>query len=211
MKKLLIGFVGPKTSGKTLAAGYLKKIGFVDINFKDNLDIELQERFEGLLLLLSKRYKKTVYNLIYKKPLVPEIRELKKSYGTDVMRRIDQGYWVNGWERHYYALYDRYNICTDDVRFQNEARMIKKHKGILIRVNRKTKGGDQHLSETEQDFIKCDYTVDNNGTKEELRKNLQTVLALYATKKRCWTVAALLKLLTGLLLLALLVYGIFLF
>ncbi len=76
MKKLLIGFVGPKTSGKTLAAGYLKKIGFVDINFKDNLDIELQERFEGLLLLLSKRYKKTVYNLIYKKPLVPEIREL---------------------------------------------------------------------------------------------------------------------------------------
>ena len=204
MKKFLIGFVGPKTSGKSLAASYLIKVGFKPLNFKDELDHELFVKFYGLLEVLSDRYKTKIADLVYKKPLKPEIRELKKCFGTNVMRRIDEDYWVNKWLM-WYRLYKYQKVVVDDVRFNNEARVINKNGGILIRIVRKQKGKkDTHQSETEQCDIKCDFTIDNNGTKEELRKNLQTVLALVNTKK-CWTRKFVIIIITGLLLLGLLV------
>ena len=115
MKKILIGFVGPKESGKSTAADYLIKVGFRPQNFKDELDHELSLKFFKLLAVLADRYKTSVSDLIYVKPLKPEIRELKKSFGTDVMRSIDKNYWVNKWLL-WYKICGRLMVVADDVR-----------------------------------------------------------------------------------------------
>lgn len=64
-----------------------------------------------------------------------------------------------------------------DVRMPNEAQAIKERGGILIRVNRKTKSFDTHISEVAlDDYEGFDYIIDNNGTIEEL---IDKVIEIY--------------------------------
>jgi hypothetical protein len=71
------------------------------------------------------------------------------------------------------------NWIISDVRFPNEVRAIRDRGGVIIRVNRNSLTGfkhDNHLqvlntlhkSETILDDCKFDYTIENNGTIEEL-------------------------------------------
>lgn len=87
--------------------------------------------------------------------------------------------------------------CITDVRFPNEKQAIEERKGIIIRVNRTlvpahecpychavTKEADylcyaaplQHPSETALDDASFNYTIDNNGTIEELIEKVKEIL-----------------------------------
>lgn len=82
------------------------------------------------------------------------------------------------------------NWIITDVRFPNEAQAIKERDGVIIRVNRgfdNLQIGDNqiriqidpttlHPSETSLDDWKFDYTIDNNGTIDELQKNVRKLL-----------------------------------
>lgn len=90
------------------------------------------------------------------------------------------------------------NFVFTDVRFPNEMKMIHQEGGILIEVQRgiqphwmsiasKANRGDmkaeqfmieQGVHESERRWIggEIDYTIDNNGTKEDLRKKVMTCL-----------------------------------
>jgi putative protein kinase ArgK-like GTPase of G3E family len=84
------------------------------------------------------------------------------------------------------------NVVIADVRFLNEAELIKRHGGIIIKIVRDNNNiyssGDKHASEQEQKRIVPDITFHNNGTKEDLKlyvENLPNLLnSLSAQKKR---------------------------
>lgn len=85
------------------------------------------------------------------------------------------------------------NWIITDLRFPNELKAIKDRQGITIRVNRSEKhkieavGGKinithdhvksyEHESETALDNAEFDYTIDNNGTIEELIEKVKEIL-----------------------------------
>ncbi len=60
-----------------------------------------------------------------------------------------------------------------DVRFLNEARLLKEAGFTLVRITRpgsSTGVSENHQSETEQDEIEVDVTIDNSGTLEDLER-----------------------------------------
>jgi hypothetical protein len=63
-----------------------------------------------------------------------------------------------------------------DVRFKNEADIIKDKGGILIRVNRSTGYTDYHPSEIAlDDYQDWDYVIHNSGTFEELVNEVKDI------------------------------------
>ena len=181
---MLIGLVGYKGSGKTTACNIIKKHldDVVQLNFKDALIEELIANFPELLLEIALIYgyiqegeelTRDVIDLMFaeKKPLV---RALMKNYGTDVRRKEDPDYWVRQWMDARKGTY----TLTDDVRFRNEAQTIKIYGGILIRLERTDlEATDQHLTETEQREIECDYTISvGKGELDKLEEELITIL-----------------------------------
>lgn len=104
-------------------------------------------------------------------------RALMQNYGTEVRRRDNADYWVNIWKDSVSgALKDKKHVVADDVRFLNEAKAVKDAGGILVKLMREdiqTTGN--HVSETEQDNIKCDVEIkliknDFNALEKDLKR-----------------------------------------
>lgn len=78
------------------------------------------------------------------------------------------------------------NWIITDLRFPNELKAVEDRNGITIRINRSEKGilfhsinsfnNSQHPSETSLDNANFKYTIENNGTIEELIKKVKEVL-----------------------------------
>ena len=66
------------------------------------------------------------------------------------------------------------NIVIADVRFRHEEDYLKKINFNLIKINRNKLNIDSHISELELNSITTiDYTINNNGSKEELYSNFE--------------------------------------
>lgn len=168
----LIGFVGPKRSGKSVSASILAKNGYSRINFKDALLKEVKMNFPDLVKHWAQESGLTVDDVLEKKPY-EAVRLLLQNYGTDFRRRENNDCWVVKWAQTVLRA-DREQVVADDVRFENEAEMVREMGGILVRVNRAgLEKKDQHVSETESEKIVCDFEVDNNGTFADLEQALK--------------------------------------
>ena len=125
-------------------------------------------------------------------------REFLQKLGTDAMR---DGLHVNVWVNALFSDYkciggkmipvseeDKYNpkyreypswIITD-LRFTNEMEAIVKRGGTTIRVTRPVEKSKNiarlHPSETSLDKADFDYTINNDGTLEELVQKVRTIL-----------------------------------
>lgn len=102
------------------------------------------------------------------------IREFLQILGTECMRNnLHPNVWVN-------ALFSEHNENSkwiiSDMRFPNEYDAIKKHKGLLIKVNRKTEIVSEHPSEGALDHYVFDYIIDNNSTIEDLNTKVLKIL-----------------------------------
>ena len=119
-------------------------------------------------------------------------RKLLQLLGTEAGRHIiHPNIWVNALFADYNPLGFDYKGSVDkeikgswvypnwivtDVRFPNEANIIKDKGGIMIRINRsqfmidgKVILKDEHASETGlDDYDKFDYVIDNDGTVQDL-------------------------------------------
>lgn len=175
---MIIGLIGFKQVGKSTAASYLEtEYGFVRHNFKGGLINHIKERFPDVLALLMVLYNMTMDELFDKKP--PLMRALMVNVGTDDKRRDNPNHWID----IYYTTLPAGRVVTDDVRFINEAKIIKDCQGILIRLTRPdlTTGGD-HASETEQLQIVADYTIEcEAGDFEKLYRELDLIIKNHET------------------------------
>jgi len=68
------------------------------------------------------------------------------------------------------------NWLLTDMRFPNEMEAVTSRGGITIRVNRDNENESNHPSETGLDDATFDYTIDNNGTMEDLIEKVKFIL-----------------------------------
>ena len=140
-------------------------------------------------------------------------RRLLQLLGTDVVREcVDSNYWVTKWlkatqDAQRFVLTDSpmsddggpLIICADDVRFDNEAELIRAHGGLVVEVVRpedarltylygivstehRTVPGnsvyEKHASEAGIAPGLIDYRIDNCGDLETLKQQVDRFLSL---------------------------------
>ena len=113
------------------------------------------------------------------------IRDIMQVLGTDLLR---QGFNNN---IHVAAtlgsIKENEKVIITDMRFPNELKAVKDKGGITIRVNRpnihyllesgiNNQNKVEHESETALDNAEFDYTIDNDGSIEELIEKVKEIL-----------------------------------
>ena len=107
-------------------------------------------------------------------------REFLQRLGTEAIRTgIHPEAWVNAMFADFHSTISHWLIT--DCRFKNEAAAVKRHQGIIVRINnsRLPVQEDPHPSETDLDDHKFDYVIDNEGTLEEFYKKIKVMLKHY--------------------------------
>lgn len=157
---MIIGFTGYMGTGKTTAARYLVDKGWKLNSFKTSLVEEIEENFSGLLDEISNATKVPRHELFNTKPAL--LRKLMQEFGTNVRRYEDENYWISKWESRLDApqVIALERVVVDDVRFENEAEIIRENGGIIVELQLE---GDKrkfdHPSENEHKNIKPDFTI----------------------------------------------------
>lgn len=109
------------------------------------------------------------------------IRDVMQVLGTDLLR---QGFNNN---IHVAAtigsIKENEKVIITDLRFPNEMKAVEQRNGITIRVNRNRPGiipseSDFHPSETSLDNAKFSYTIENNGTLDDLIRAVKQILII---------------------------------
>lgn len=173
MAKKIIGLAGRKQSGKTTAAQALVDSGFIRLSFAYAMRHMLTE----LLLNFGFSMHQIQSMFLYKKeqPIVgigKSPRQLMQLLGTDWGRHlINEDLWVmaacNKLER-----LNMFDVVFDDVRFENEATMIRSLGGRIIHIVRDQNDSDSHSSEAGILRHPADESILNNGSLAELFKKL---------------------------------------
>lgn len=183
---LIIAFVGKAGSGKSTACEYLSTDNTIRINFKDKLIEELPIKFPHHIAQIIKYIEKnewegkswTYERLVKEKPDI--FRSLMQNYATEVCRAIDPDYFIYPWQEKVDEYYN-HRILTDDCRYLNEAAAIKKNGGLIIKIIRTGHSiVEDHSSETEQDQIEADYTIEARDV-EELHRKLDDITRNFRT------------------------------
>jgi hypothetical protein len=202
---MIIGIVGFIGSGKGTVGDILESKGFSKDSFarplKDAVSIIFgwpRELLEGDTEV-SRKWREsadTFWSEKFDQNFTPRLA--LQLMGTEAGRNVfHKDLWV-------ISLLNRAkgkNVVVTDVRFQNEIEYIQKNNGLIIRVNR---GNDPpwfkmlenletfeernrfmshwgvHQSEWNWVGSKFDYEIDNNGTLQDLRNNVEAVLSKIA-------------------------------
>lgn len=194
-RQKIIGLVGTSGSGKSTAAKRLcDRHGFVKVPFakplKDMLRaIGLTEReVDGDL-------KETPCDTLMGVPPRYAMQTLGTEWGR---HRIHPGLWIKLWGTAVQKA--EFNVVADDVRFPNEAALIRMLGGVLVRIRRpngetdsrgdlllddglaKSLGVTAHSSESALSDIACDWTVLNGGTVDDLARAIDDATFEYRTR-----------------------------
>ena len=100
-------------------------------------------------------------------------REFLQRLGTEAIRTgIHPEAWVNALFADYHTTLSHWLIT--DCRFKNEAEAVRRHGGIVVRINNSSMPvpGEVHPSESDLDDFEFDYVIDNNGTIQEFYEKI---------------------------------------
>ena len=166
---VIIGLAGYAQSGKdTVAQILINKYGFERLAFADKIrDIlyDLNPMVGGEPLQL-----KVDVEGWDKAKQHPEVRRMLQKLGVAARQHLDESIWVVP----VLSNMNTGNYVITDVRFDNEASMIRTCGGEVWRVSRPGVGPvNNHVSETQLDNISADRTLLNGGTVEELELLVQ--------------------------------------
>ena len=112
------------------------------------------------------------------KPTTPDMRSLLQLYGTEFRRAQDQDYWIQ-------ALFDNTapgtRVAVSDVRFRNEADLVREKGGQVWRVLRMDafyaySDKTRHSSERDLDGYEFDQVIINDGTLDDLEGRVVATL-----------------------------------
>lgn len=174
----LIGLMGYARSGKDTVAGYLAEYGFARVAFADKLK-EVALAVNPVIDWYGHGVRIRLADVVYAKgweeaKALSEVRSFLQNLGVALRENIDKDVWVDAAFKP--LRYDGSYVITD-VRFPNEAKRVKEHSGILVRVSRPGVGpANGHVSETALDDVSADYALSNNGTQDDLKYKARTLL-----------------------------------
>lgn len=131
MKRKIIGFIGAANSGKGTAAKIFKDKGFTEFSFADSVKDAVSNIFGFDRKLLQGDTKKSrefreKEDLYWSKKLGYSVtpRSLLAEFSTDIMRnKFHEDIWINSLEKKLIGF--KGDIVISDVRFYNEAKMLK--------------------------------------------------------------------------------------
>jgi len=182
MPLTLIALTGSMNSGKTTSSNYLTHTyGFTEYAFANPIkDIGLVLGFEKHQMYGTQKQKSEMNQY-----LNISGREFLQKFGTEICRDLlpqilpsmqlgeSKSIWILLFEIYMEKIIKEYPngcIVVSDVRFLNEAAVIKKYGGYIIKIERPSDVSNtelfKHSSEMTQ--IKPDFTIDNIGTIETL-------------------------------------------
>lgn len=197
---MLIGITGKKYSGKDTAGNHLiKNYKFTRYALADPLKKAVKEIFMlsddqvwgHLKEAIDKRYGVTPRKLLqiigtelFRNDIFSYLPgSFKIPYGKIWINRFKLWYEKNKkyWKMTDYTGVGKYferNVVVTDVRFLDEAEVIKKLGGIVIKIERPILNyrKDDHSSEIYINYIKTDYTIINDGSIKDLEKKIDIVL-----------------------------------
>ena len=120
-------------------------------------------------------------------------RKVFQRFGTEIfrdsleqffpeMKHLKNNFWIYRfkiWYQEQVKKNPNVRIVVTDVRFQNEADIIKELGGVIIKVSRKNiMTDDKHASEINILNINADYNINNNSSIKNYYKNLKSILDL---------------------------------
>jgi hypothetical protein len=106
------------------------------------------------------------------KTAFPEVRRLLQDLGVGARKVFGEDFWVN---RSLASILENEKTVITDVRFINEAEMVKHQAGQVWRIKRMgVNAVNGHISEQELDGYKVDQIFANNGTLENLELMIKT-------------------------------------
>jgi hypothetical protein len=169
-----IGLIGYSQSGKdTIASILVEKYGYTRVAFADKIREFLYD-LNPMVACSPTGYLQDLVNLVGwdKAKQEPQVRRLLQDLGVSARKNVDENVWVT------LALGNidvNQRVVVTDVRFENEAMMIKLMGGQLWRVKRVGVGPiNDHVSESEMDGYKVNQIFVNNGSVEDLTMLVQT-------------------------------------
>ncbi len=170
---MIIGFTGPAGSGKDTCADYLVahhafrklswasplKAGLAAMGFPEPANRDDKER------------------------VIPGFdftwREAAQKLGTEWGRALDPDIWVKAVGQQMVLAPVRTDFVISDVRFENEATMIRNMGGVIVHLHGRSAdlgGAESHASEQGVASHSGDYLTYNVGTIEGLYETLQKTL-----------------------------------
>lgn len=183
---LIIGLAGNAGVGKDAAAVYLQTAHrFEQYAFAD----PIRDMLGALLERCGIDHTWMTEPALKERPipgLGASYRALAQLLGTEWARQhLGEDFWLKtaslalglssarpGWPGA--PIHDR--LVISDVRFPNEAHWIVQQGGVVIRIHRETRGVRAHLSETQLHLIQPWAEIDNNGSLQQLYRQLDVLV-----------------------------------
>lgn len=108
-------------------------------------------------------------------------RHLARTLGTEWGRNlVKETTWLDAFEQKFDRYSSKYPIVVDDMRFRNEAALLKSKGFLFVMVSRKTERQafrDTHQSDIElSSFSEWDYCIENNDSIEQLYASVNSIL-----------------------------------
>lgn len=175
----LIAITGQAGSGKTTAAGFFERHGFVRTRFADPLKAMLRALGLGQDEVDGSRKELPCALLNGKTP-----RHAMQTLGTEWGRiSLGEEFWIRHWQARAADCLDLGgDVVVDDCRFANEAAAVRALGGFVLRLEGRGGISGQHLSER-QDFP-ADATILNVGSLDQLHEKLAELTLNGAEKHR---------------------------
>lgn len=175
---LWVGIHGPARSGKdTAGKAVAEKLGLRQLAFATPMkDMALRidpmvatMRCNGHHVHLSEVVERFGWEEAKR---LPEVRRFIQRLGAEGLREYDPDFWVDLAEQE--AASSTVGVVFTDVRYPNEAELIRRHNGVLLSIRRSGLDEEddyrQHSSESFYDELPYDLVLVNNCTPEELGK-----------------------------------------
>lgn len=175
-KQLVIGFTGHAQSGKDTAANILtqngwKRVAYADplrhLAYRSNPIVQAYTGNGAAHIRLADLVDREGWDQAKQHP---DVRLYLQRLGTDGVRDvIGPTTWLNLAEQRIQQLHPK-DVVVTDVRFPNEADLIRRLGGTIIRIIRPGHQTvkNRHPSESHQTAINPDYTIMNDGTINDL-------------------------------------------
>lgn len=187
---MIIGIIGFIGAGKSTVAGILsKEHGFeldaVAASLKDAIAALFQwdrQLLEGITPE-SRVWRETIDEWWSERLGIPCItpRWALQHIGTDILRTfLHPDVLIAGFERRLAGKANATsNIVITDLRFPNEVNLVRSLGGVLLRVTRgpdSPESHELHASEVALLGVEVDYLVSNDGTIDDLKDRLTTIV-----------------------------------
>jgi len=166
MNNRLIGLAGLAQSGKDTVGGYME--GFHRLAFADALKSVAYDTDVDIATIVDE------VGWERAKAEYPHVRPFLQRLGVAMREHVSGDVWVVA---ALSQMYEGNNYVITDVRFPNEYRAIVHGGGKVWRVERPgIVAPNGHISETALDGYGFDQVVENNGTLDDLRVQVQELL-----------------------------------